>query len=406
MSIWQDKTIEERIAIVQNTALRTNIEDLAIEKDWWVTITLKALFSTSFSEFLLFKGGTSLSKGKWENIDLRRFSEDIDISLSRSWFTETEEKQKLYPFAKCENNNQLKSLRKASREIIFERLSPELNEQLAKLGAKDFYVENVKSIMQDGVEIPIDTDRDPVVLNVVYPSILDETNEYIQPKVKIEISCMSMDEPFENRALTSLIYDTFNEVDNATQCFVPTVLPIRTFLEKALLLNEEYQKKSPRSERMSRHLYDLERLMDTYSETAINDSELYKSIIEHRKKFYHISSVDYDSDKRENIKIWPTGEMEKFCAMLGFSKEMTESLIVKKEALKCSGKIYSEQHRRNFDIKDDILRVENDPDDESRLNLTINRKPIADWFREQWHRLRYGARVPQQEERKSRGFKL
>ena len=98
--------------------------------------------------------------------------------------------------------------------------------------------------------------------------------------------------------------------------------------------------------------------------------------------------------------------MEKFCAMLGFSKEMTESLIVKKEALKCSGKIYSEQHRRNFDIKDDILRVENDPDDESRLNLTINRKPIADWFREQWHRLRYGTRLSQQEEKKSRGIKM
>ena len=101
-------------------------------------------------------------------------------------------------------------------------------------------------------------------------------------------------------------------LDNATQCFVPTVLPIGLFLEKALLLNEEYQKKSPRSRKNERHLYDLERLMDTYSETAINDSELYKSIIEHRKKFYHISSVDYDSDKRENIKIWPTGEIEKF----------------------------------------------------------------------------------------------
>ena len=68
--------------------------------------------------------------------------------------------------------------------------------------------------------------------------------------------------------------------------------------------------------------------------------------------------------------------------------------------------IYSEQHRRNFDIKDDILRVENDPDDESRLNLTINRKTIAHWFREQWHRLRYGTIQPQQEERKNRGFKL
>ena len=61
--------------------------------------------------------------------------------------------------------------------------------------------------------------------------------------------------------------------------------------------------------------------------------------------------------------------MEKFCIMLGFSKEMAERLVVKKKAMRCSGKIYSEQHRRNFDVKDDILRVENDPDDESRLNL-------------------------------------
>ena len=100
------------------------------------------------------------------------------------------------------------------------------------------------------------------------------------------------------------------------------------------------------------------------------------------------------------------GFKTEFYAMLGFSKEMTESLLVKKEALKCSGKIYSGQHRGNFDIKDDILRVENDPDDESRLNLTINRKPIADWFREQWHRLRYGTRLSQQEEKKNRGIKL
>lgn len=98
--------------------------------------------------------------------------------------------------------------------------------------------------------------------------------------------------------------------------------------------------------------------------------------------------------------------MEKFCAMLGFTKEMTESLLVKKEALKCSGKIYSEQHRRSFDVKDDVLRVENDPDDENRLNLTINRKPIADGFREQWNRLRYGTIQPQQEEKRSRGIKM
>lgn len=96
----------------------------------------------------------------------------------------------------------------------------------------------------------------------------------------------------------------------------------------------------------------------------------------------------------------------KFCAMLWFTKEMTESLLVKKEALKCSGKIYSEQHRRNFDIKDDILMIENDPDDESRLNLTINRKPIADWFREQWHKFQQSLRKSVSDDRKSTGIKL
>ena len=40
-----------------------NIEDRAVEKDWWVTAVLKALFSSSCSDYLLFKGGTSISKG-------------------------------------------------------------------------------------------------------------------------------------------------------------------------------------------------------------------------------------------------------------------------------------------------------------------------------------------------------
>lgn len=91
--------------------------------------------------------------------------------------------------------------------------------------------------------------------------------------------------------------------------------------------------------------------------------------------------------------------MEKFCAMLGFSREMTERLVVKKKTIKCSGRIYSELHRRNFDVKYDVFN-------ENKLNLAVNRKPIADWFRKQWYRLRYETRLSQQEERKSKGFKL
>ena len=116
----------------------------------------------------------------------------------------------------------------------------------------------------------------------------------------------------------------------------------------------------------------------------------------------HLERNDFIIEKQKT----ELQRMENFCAILGFTKEMTENLIVIKEALKCCGKIYSEQHRRNFNIKDDILMIENASDDESRLSLTINRKPIADWFREQWHRLRYGTRLSQQEEKKSRGIKM
>lgn len=50
--------------------------------------------------------------------------------------------------------------------------------------------------------------------------------------------------------------------------------------------------------------------------------------------------------------------------------------------------------------------IENDPDDESRLNLTINRKPIADWFREQWHKFQQSLRKSVSDDRKSTGIKL
>ncbi|WP_289307769.1 mobilization protein, partial [uncultured Phocaeicola sp.] len=55
--------------------------------------------------------------------------------------------------------------------------------------------------------------------------------------------------------------------------------------------------------------------------------------------------------------------MEKLCAVIGFTKDMIESLLTKKEAIQCSGKIYSEEHRRKFNIKNDVFRVEKHPMD-------------------------------------------
>ena len=97
--------------------------------------------------------------------------------------------------------------------------------------------------------------------------------------------------------------------------------------------------------------------------------------------------------------------MEKLCYAIGFTKDMINSLLTKKEAIRCNGRIYSEEHKRKFDIKNDIFKVEKNPTDDSKLILTINRQPIGEWFKEQWEKLRQGLRQLAEEPRKSRGFR-
>ena len=98
--------------------------------------------------------------------------------------------------------------------------------------------------------------------------------------------------------------------------------------------------------------------------------------------------------------------MERLCYAIGFTKDMVNSLLTKKEAIRCNRKIYSVEHRRKFDIKNDIFKVEKSSVDENKLVLTVNRQPIGEWFKEQWEKLRQGLRQSAEEPRKNRGFKL
>ena len=98
--------------------------------------------------------------------------------------------------------------------------------------------------------------------------------------------------------------------------------------------------------------------------------------------------------------------MEKLCYAIGFTKDMVNCLLTKKEAIRCNGKIYSEEHRRKFDIKNDIFKVEKNPTDNNKLVLTINRQPIGEWFREQWGKLKQGLYNSVQTEKRGRGFRM
>jgi len=76
---WFQLPDETKIRLFAETSRQIGLpSSSSAEKDWWVVQTLAIIFSMKCANALIFKGGTSLSKG-WNVI--HRFSEDIDLAL-------------------------------------------------------------------------------------------------------------------------------------------------------------------------------------------------------------------------------------------------------------------------------------------------------------------------------------
>ena len=292
MAHWQQYNIEERLQLLDIASAEKNLPKLAIEKDWWVTMVLKALSQTQYSNLFSFKGGTSLSKG-WSLIE--RFSEDVDIAIKRDGrfaITGT-------------SNTQLAKARRTARHYVVRELPAELEDILRNFGVSDFNIEPEISKHHGDEEYELRADTHPSVIYVNYKSILPEMSEYLLPRVKIEISCLSMDEPVEKKLIRSFISEIIPEGDDTTVLF-NTVVPTRTFLEKIFLLHEEFQKEKPRSIRMSRHLYDIERIMDTeFGKEALCNLDLYNEIITHRSIFNKLPNIDYSTHAASTVNFIP-----------------------------------------------------------------------------------------------------
>lgn len=284
---WLTLSKERRIEILNQATELTGFPTVAIEKDWWVTIALNASFSLPYSKNIVFKGGTSLSKA-WNLIE--RFSEDIDLAIDRKYFG----------FEGDISKSQIKNLRKQSCDFISTTFLADLTTILTEWKA----IGECKLIAQ-----PIKgSDKDPQVIEVHYNSVID-TSEYLPQRVLIEVGSRSLMEPSETREINSILSDNFPQQSFATLPFaISTVLPQRTFLEKVFLLHEEFSQdvEKIRIDRLSRHLYDLERLMDTeYGIEALKNRDLYNSIVSHREKFNPLRGLDYANHIPGKISIIP-----------------------------------------------------------------------------------------------------
>jgi hypothetical protein len=240
------------------------------------------------AKHLVFKGGTSLSKA-WKMIN--RFSEDIDLAFDRTFFG----------FAGDLSKNQRDKLRKTAGAYVDTVFYPNLMEAFKEIG-----LEHVNIVLEEGNE----SDRDRKI-NLYYPNVIPTTG-YLEPRVQLEIGCRSLREPFTVQRFGSLIDEFYTGKDFAATLFeVPTVNPERTFLEKLFLLHEEFNRppEKMRVNRLSRHLYDIYHLTNAgIAEKAINDKELYQTIVTHRYKFSRVGEVDYNLHNPKTVNPIPVAE--------------------------------------------------------------------------------------------------
>jgi hypothetical protein len=286
LSEWFKLTDANKRNIFAETARQKALPISSIEKDWWVVQTLSALFSTEYADKIIFKGGTSLSKA-WGLIE--RFSEDIDLVLDREFLG----------FAGDLSNKQIHKLRYASYEFISTKFVTTLDLSFKKAGFENVIVKPQQVVNHD---------QDPLTIEIYYPKLTGQ-DIYLRPDILVEIGSRSLKEPFSQRNIRTFVSETFTEMlFTENSIIVPTVNPERTFLEKVFLLHEEYQRppEKMRVERLSRHLYDIEKLSQTpYFQKAMNDKELYNTIVAHREKFSRLGGVDYTKHAPKFIRIVP-----------------------------------------------------------------------------------------------------
>jgi hypothetical protein len=308
MNNWLSLTKEEQIELFTQIGVKTNLPPQAAEKDAWVTLMLRMICTSDLANRIIFKGGTSLSKAF--NL-IQRFSEDIDLGIDREYLG----------FDGDLSKGQIRKLRRACHSFVSTDLVELLQKQLDEYGIDTDLFELI-------VENTQVSDQDPETIKINYQSLFDDVS-YLPKRVLIEVSARSLIEPNQEVAIKSMIDEQYPETDFAEQEFIVNATnPQKTFLEKLILLHEEFQKPQDkiRHLRMSRHYYDIGQILNSeYGRDALKNTALFESIIAHRKILTPMKTTDYETLTLQTLNITPPDEfLESYKSDY---KEMQSSMI-------------------------------------------------------------------------------
>jgi hypothetical protein len=285
----------ERLEALGVAATASGRPAYLLEKDIWVVWALQGLFESKIGEHLVFKGGTSLSKG-YDIIE--RFSEDIDLTYDvRQIIPELATGDPPIPATH--------SQAKKWTDIARERLTAWAKDETLPILQKHAEA--------TGVDVTFRVDRH--VIYVDYDP-LTEGSEYIPPWVRLEFGARSTGEPAESRDITCDAAVSLPELEfPAVQPKI--MLPKRTFWEKATAVHVFCAQGDIEGDRISRHWHDLVRLDDEgYAQAAFDDNALAKDVADWKSKFFRVRDrngewIDYHAAVLGALQIVPDEKTRK-----------------------------------------------------------------------------------------------
>lgn len=156
---------------------------------------------------------------------------------------------------------------------------------------------------------PDPDDRDGQTLLLFYPTTFPEpAAAYLRRVVKIEMGGHSDTDPTKSINIRPYVSDAFPNLLSEPETQVRSVMPVRTFWEKAMLLHEETFRPQTKRRRagMARHYYDLYRLiLAGIGEEAFQKSALFEPIVAHRQIYFRYTWVDYSTLNLEQLRLLP-----------------------------------------------------------------------------------------------------
>lgn len=245
-------TTEKRALAFEQAAAGLAGQAVILEKDFWVSWLLGLLFAQpELAPFLVFKGGTSLSK-VFGVID--RFSEDIDLCLVPEFVG-----------ADAQGFDALTSRVKRDAAVL-------KMQHLCAAKVQQVVLPLLTSVITDALgtspggewlHYELDADAKSPILYFRYPTTQTQGFGYMRREVKLEFGTLTDQQPTGRYPIQALIVSIYPALFSDWNCEVVALELQRTFWEKATILHAEYHRPpdSPTPDRYARHYFDMVRLL-------------------------------------------------------------------------------------------------------------------------------------------------